>query len=133
MLTAKQEAFAQAIANGMTQADAYRTAYHAVKMADGAIYREASLLLARPKIAQRVADLRAELSKKQLWTREMSVKALVKAYKVAEEFGQSGAMTQAVKELNIMHGFNAPIKLDHTSSDGSMAPVTTIRIVGGNE
>jgi hypothetical protein len=108
MLTAKQEAFAQAIASGMTQADSYRAAYAVKKMTDNAVYREASLMLDNPKIAKRVSELKAELSKKHLWTREMSVKALVKAYKVAEQQSQPSAMTGAVRELNLMHGYNAP-------------------------
>jgi len=121
-LTAKQDAFAQAIASGSTQADAYRKAYNAGGMKDGAIYREASLLLDNPKVAQRVEELRAEVARRNLWTREMSVKALAAAYKLARDQGQAGAMTGAVRELNIMHGFNEPARVDHTSSDGSMSP-----------
>lgn len=125
-LTHKQEAFAQAIVSGKTQADAYRAAYDARKMSDNAIYREASLLLDRPKLAQRVADLRKEIAQRQLWTREMSVKALIKAYKVADERGSSSAMTIAVRELNNMHGYNEPTCFDYRSSDGSMLPYMTI-------
>ena len=131
-LTSKQETFAQHIANGSTQADAYRAAYNAENMADGSIWREASLLLDHPKVAQRVSELRSELAKRNLWTREMSVKALVKAYQVAERGDNPSAMTGAVKELNAMHGYNEPSKLDVTSSDGSMRPVDTIRIISGD-
>ena len=119
-LTGKQEAFAQAIADGMTQADAYRTAYSAEKMSANAIYREASLLLDSPKVAQRVDEIKSALAKRQLWTREMSVKALVKAYRVAEDGANASAMTGAVKELNAMHGYNEPIKLDHTTGGESL-------------
>lgn len=123
-ITHKQEAFAQAIASGMTQADAYRAAYSAERMADGAIYREASLLLDNPKVAQRVVELKGQLEKKQLWTREMSVKALAGAYKLAQGTGNARDMIGAVKELNLMHGFNEPTRfdVDHRSSDGSMSP-----------
>lgn len=123
-LTAKQEAFAQGIADGLTQADAYRAAYGVNKMTDNAVYREASLLIGRPKIAQRVADIKATLEKRQLWTREMSVKALVKAYKTAEATANSSAMTGAVKELNSMHGFNAPAKIDHTTGGEKLTGLT---------
>jgi phage terminase small subunit len=119
-LTAKQEAFCQAIADGMTQADAYRTAYNAGKMKPDTVHVKASTLMADGKIAARVAELRSKLAQKQLWTREMSVKALVRAYKVAEDGGQSTAMTAAVKELNAMHGYNAPAKVDLMNTDGSM-------------
>lgn len=123
-LTSKQETFAQHIANGSTQADAYRAAYNAENMADGSIWREASLLLDRPKVAQRVEQLRSELAKRNLWTREMSVKALVGAYRLAQGAGKARDMIGAVKELNLMHGFNEPTRfdIDHRSSDGSMSP-----------
>ena len=58
MLTPKQELFAQKIAEGMSQADAYRSAYSCKKMSDNAIYREASLLVSNPNIAQRLKELR---------------------------------------------------------------------------
>lgn len=107
-LTAKQEAFCQAIASGMTQADAYRSAYSADKMTDKVVYVKASEMMADGKIAVRVADLKAELEAKQLWTREMSVKALVQAYRE----GSGSVKVAAVKELNAMHGFNEPSKVD---------------------
>ena len=117
-LTPKQEKFAQCIADGMTQADAYRTAFDAGRMKDNGIYREASLLLDNPKVAQRVAELKGALAKKALWTREMSVKALIQAFKE----GKPSDKISAVKELNVMHGYNAPQKIDLLSSDGSMTP-----------
>jgi len=107
-LTAKQEAFAQAIADGMGQADAYRTAYDADKMSANNIYSKASVLMSDGKVAERVAQLRAHLQSKQLWSREMSVKALVQAYKE----GNGSVKVSAVKELNAMHGYNAPQKIE---------------------
>lgn len=111
MLTTKQEAFAQAIADGMTGADAYRTAYDAKKMKDSTIHKRASELLANGVVAGRVDELRQHIAKKAIWTREMSVKALVQAYRE----GKPSEKVSAVKELNAMHGFNAPEKhiVDH--------------------
>jgi hypothetical protein len=113
-LTAKQEAFAQAIADGMGQADAYRIAYDAEKMSTNNIYSKASVLMSDGKVAERVAQLKAQLQSKQLWSREMSVKALVQAYKE----GNGSVKVSAVKELNAMHGFNAPQKIDLTGELG---------------
>ena len=111
MLTAKQEAFAQAIASGKTQADAYRLAYNADKQKDATLWSNASRLMADSKVLARVDELRGKLEKKELWTREMSVKALIGAYKE----GNPTAKIAAVKELNAMHGFNAPTRLDVTT------------------
>jgi hypothetical protein len=110
-LTAKQEAFAQGIADGLGQADAYRMAYDAEGMKDNTIYSKASVLMSDGKVAARVAELKAQVAEKQLWTREMSVKGLMSAYRIALEAKASTGMTAAVKELNIMHGYNEPTKL----------------------
>lgn len=113
-LTAKQETFCQCIADGMAQAEAYRTAYDAENMAVNNIYSKASVLMSDGKIAARVAELKKKLANKQLWSREMSIKALVQAYKE----GNGAVKVSAVKELNAMHGFNAPQKIDITGELG---------------
>jgi hypothetical protein len=120
-LTAKQEAFAQAIADGMGQADAYRMAYDAEGMKDNTIYPLASKLMNNNKVATRVSELKALTADKQLWTREMSVKGLIQAYRIAQEAKTSTGMTAAVKELNVMHGFNEPTKL---TVDMKFKPIT---------
>jgi len=107
-LTSKQEAFAQAIADGMGQADAYRVAYGAHHMKDTTIYPHASRLIKNDKVHARVNELKAQTQNKQLWSREMSVKALVQAYKE----GSGSPKVSAVKELNALHGYNAPQKID---------------------
>jgi hypothetical protein len=111
-LTAKQEAFAQAIADGMGQADAYRMAYDAEGMKDNTVYPKASRMMNVGKIRARIDELKAQVAEKQLWSREMSVKALVQAYRE----GSGAVKVSAVKELNNMHGFNEPTKLSITGS-----------------
>jgi phage terminase small subunit len=106
-LTAKQEAFCQGIADGLGQADAYRAAYDAEDMKENSVYVQASKLMKNPKISQRIAELKSQVQEKQLWSREMSVKALVQAYRE----GSGSVKVAAVKELNAMHGYNEPAKL----------------------
>jgi len=108
-LTPKQEKFAQAIADGMTQADAYRSAFNVKPTTkQGVVYVKASELMRDGKVSVRVDELKSALASKALWTREMSVKALVAAYRE----GKPSDKISAVKELNAMHGFNAPQKID---------------------
>ena len=108
-LTLKQEKFVQAIADGMTQADAYRSAFDVKSSTKPeTIYKRASELMANGEVAGRVTSLKAALASKALWTREMSVKALITAYRE----GKPSDKISAVKELNAMHGFNAPQKID---------------------
>lgn len=107
-LTAKQEAFCQGIADGLGQADSYRAAYDAEDMKENSVYVQASKLMKNPKITQRIAELKSQVQEKQLWSREMSVKALVQAY----HEGSGSVKVAAVKELNAMHGYNEPAKLN---------------------
>jgi hypothetical protein len=115
-LTAKQELFAQCIADGMGQTDAYRTAYNAESMKDVTLYPLASKVMSNHKVATRIAELKSQVVQKQLWTREMSVKGLIQAYRIAQDAKTSTGMTAAVKELNNMHGFNEPTKLSITGN-----------------
>jgi len=105
-LTVKQEAFCQAILSGMSQSGAYRASYNVKRMKGNAVDVEASRLVDNPNVSLRIAELKAEIAAKYLWTREMSVKALITAYKD----GRPSEKVSAVKELNAMHGYNAPTK-----------------------
>jgi len=57
VLTAKQKRFSRLVAAGKTAAEAYRTAYDTEGNA-ATVYPEASRLLATPKVAARVSELR---------------------------------------------------------------------------
>jgi len=136
-LTAQQEAFCKCIADGMNNSDAYRSAYDVSKTTDKSVNELASRAMKNVKIASRVKELKAKLESKQLWSREHSVKVLANI--ALQKDAQLSAKVSAVKELNMMHGYNEPIKLDHMSKDGSMATIRKIRIaellakLGGGE
>lgn len=109
MLTGKQEAFAQAVANGRTQADAYRLSYDVKSATAKSIQELASKVMKNGKVSSRVAELKVKLAEKAMWTREMSVDAL-KKITVGSDKGTE--VVAAVKELNAMHGYNAPSKVE---------------------
>lgn len=108
-LTAKQEAFCQALAAGSSQSDAYRQAY-TVKASTSAatIAASASRLMADPKISTRLDEIRNVMAEAIAWTREDSARALIEI--VRGEDPSASAKIAAVKELNAMFGFNAPEK-----------------------
>lgn len=62
MLTPKQEKFARCIIEGMSQADAYRSAYNCGKMSDKTIWENASRIMADGKVKARVQELRDQIS-----------------------------------------------------------------------
>ena len=107
-LTAKQEAFAQAVAGGMTQADAYRASYECENSSDKVIHNEASLLMQSRDISVRVAELKESSAIAAIWTRLDSVQTLADI--VRDDEARANEKVSAIKELNVMHGFNAPTK-----------------------
>jgi phage terminase small subunit len=122
-LTPKQEQFAQLVASGKSQTDAYRGAYNVSdKTKPESIMQEASKLMTNPKVATRVKELKGELANKALWTREDSVKALKRLI----ETESGGVVVSALKELNLMHGFNAPIKQEITGSMNNTVEIVLI-------
>lgn len=109
-LTAQQEKFCQSIADGMSQADAYRASYKVGDSKAATVYETASKLAADPKIATRIAELKAALSEKALWTREQAVRALIEEATATGDRAKASDRIAALKALNDMHGYNAPVK-----------------------
>lgn len=68
MLTPKREQFAQNIVQGMSQADAYRSAYNCKKTADKTIWENASRLMADDKVKARVQELRDKAAEASIMT-----------------------------------------------------------------
>jgi phage terminase small subunit len=102
MLTAKQEQFVQNIIQGMSQADAYRSAYDTKRMSDNAIYREASLLLNNPKVAQRLEELRGQLAKPSIKTAQERMEWLTQLIDSDDE--ATNEKLKAIDILNKMEG-----------------------------
>jgi phage terminase small subunit len=120
-LSKKQEHFCQEYVKDSNATRSYKIAYPtSLKWKDSAVWSQASRLLKNSKVSARITSLKKELSNKKLWTREKSVKILSNI--AIDTDSKAGEKTQAVKELNLMHGFNEPIKVDNLSSDGSMSP-----------
>lgn len=126
-LTGKQEKFCQCVADGMTQADAYRAAYSASKMKAKSVQESACLLMADPKISARVTALKESLAEKKLWTREESTRFYRSV--VYDETGEIKASEKisAAKQLDLTHGFSTT-KIDHSSSDGTMTPPNKVLV-----
>jgi len=118
-LTPKQERFAAAYVDTGNASEAYRRAYNTANMKPATIQRRAREALKNGLITARIEELRKELAACSLWSRMQSVKALIN---IVNNPDKAADVIAAVRELNAMHGYNAPARIDHTSSDGSMAP-----------
>jgi phage terminase small subunit len=102
MLTAKQEAFVQNIIQGMSQADAYRSAYDTKRMSDNAIYREASLLMSNPKVAQRLAEISAKIDEPKIMSAKKRLEWLTERIEDGEV--DINAKLKAIDIMNKMQG-----------------------------
>ncbi len=102
MLTPKQEKFVQNIVNGMSQVDAYKDAYSANKMSDNAIYREASLLMKNPKIAQRHKELGQATENAAIMTAQQRLEWLTDT--IGKEEVATNDKLKAIDIMNKMQG-----------------------------
>lgn len=102
MLTPKQEQFALNIFEGMSQAEAYKASYNAEKMSDNAIYREASLLMSNPKIAQRIQELRDKTAKYSIMSAQKRLEWLSNLISNEEE--GTNEKLKAIDIMNKMQG-----------------------------
>lgn len=97
MLTAKQEEFVQNIIQGMSQADAYRSAYSTKNMSDKTIWENASRLMADSKVKARVAELRGQLDKETIMSAQERLEWLT-------DLVNGGAMVQdKLRAIDIMN------------------------------
>jgi phage terminase small subunit len=102
MLTQKQEQFALNIFEGMSQAEAYKASYNAKNMSDNAIYREASLLMSNPKIAQRIQELRDKTAKYSIMSAQERLEWLSNLISNEEE--GTNEKLKAIDIMNKMQG-----------------------------
>ena len=78
-LTAKQERFVQGLVSGMSQREAYSSAYNVQRWKAASIDQCASRLFYNVKVRSRYDDLVADGAKKALWDRERASKTLIAA------------------------------------------------------
>ena len=98
MLTAKQEAFAKAIVEGMNQADAYRSAYSTKNMADKTVWENASRLAADSKVSARIAELRERLASESIMSAQQRLRWLTEII-----MNSDASMSDKLKAADIMN------------------------------
>ena len=111
-LTAKQEAFAQAIVDGKRPSEAFRLAYPDQKASPKIVSVKAAQAQNHPTIAGRIAELRGMLTKKK--TLERDEKRLLLAATVRGTKELSDAQMKAIEIDNKMAGHNEPEQLKVT-------------------
>lgn len=103
-LTPKQEKFAQLVASGLTQTEAYKQAYNVSKMGATTINREAHELARNPNISARVDELRKPIIEAHQYTLESYVKRMNEVAEMAFEQGQTAAGVKALENVGKVLG-----------------------------
>ncbi len=110
-LTPKQEKFAQCVASGMTQADAYRESFNVRENTKNeSIQVNASKLMSDAKVAQRVQELRAPIIQKAQITLESHLEELATLRELAKDGNQLSAAISA----EIARGKAAGVHIEKT-------------------
>jgi len=104
MLTAKQEAFCQAVVVGMSQSDAYRKAYNAENMKAETVHEKASRLMADAKVRARVAEIRAPVVEEVRYDLKQAMRECDEALKIARDKEDAKAMKGLIELRARLHG-----------------------------
>lgn len=107
-LTAKQEKFAQLVAEGFSISEAYRAAYNAENMAADTVHREAHEVAKNHKVATRIDELRKPIIEKVQLTLETHLEDLKALRNMAIKEGKLSAAINA----EIARGKAAGVAID---------------------
>ena len=121
-LTVKQENFALKFVETGNASRAYRHAYEADEMLPGSVWREASLLLKHPKVAQRIAELREMARELALVTVCTVTEELEEARRLAIKTEQPSSAVSASMGKAKLHGLIVD-KNEHSGPEGK--PIET--------
>jgi len=118
-LTAKQEKFARLVAEGKTQADAYREAYNSSNMKAETIHKRASELFLDGAVSGRVDKYKKEFTKNLDIASQITVERLLKtSQKILQESLKQGDFTNSLKALDFqtkIKGLYAPTKTENNN------------------
>jgi phage terminase small subunit len=119
-LTPKQELFAQGVASGKTGADAYRVAYGNGKAST--VQKEAQRLMAHPRVAPRIAELRAPAI--------VAVAEAISVDLVRTLFETARVAFVDVRKVFNEHGNLKPIHEWDADTAGAVASVEVVELFG---
>lgn len=118
-----QRIFCENIALGATKTAAARVAGYSDPSNRGCI------LMKKPEILEIIEALRIETRKASQVTRERAIEGLLESIEHARMVNDPGAMIRGWQELNRMHGFHAPTKIEVDLPEGTKAVLNTLASV----
>lgn len=115
-----QRIFCENMALGATKTAAARMAGYSDPSARGCV------LMKKPDIVMQIEEMRTETRKVSLVTRERSIEGLLESIEHARMVNDPSAMIRGWQELNRMHGFHAPTKLEVDLPEGTKQMLSTL-------
>lgn len=133
-LTAKQEKFAQGIAKGMTNTDAYKDSYNTSKMKDKTIWERSSIEASKDKVATRVAELKAKVEEKVIEELVIDKEYLIKRFQEIDKAAYKEGNYNASNNSNTQIGKLLGEYVEKSEIDAKVSGDITVNIVtGGNK
>jgi hypothetical protein len=129
-LSAQQERFAQLVASGVNQSDAYRQSYEPKRANDATIHKRACELRQHPKIAGRIEQLIEPVKRQIVVDRAFIYEKLIDALELAMDTDQPGAAVSAAEKLAKLEDMFPAEKRENRNYD--MSDITS-RIQKGRE
>lgn len=120
----RHEAFAQAIAKGMTQEEAHAEAGFKPQR------QNASRLMTKDDIKRRVEEIKARVAEKAEWSAADRLSALKRISDAAEDKDPRVAVS-AIAEANKMQGSHAPAKAELTGKAGGPIQIADLSRLKG--
>jgi hypothetical protein len=121
---ARHEAFAQALAKGKLQEDAYAEAGFKPHK------QNASRLMTNDDVRRRVDEIRTRIAEKAEWSAAERLQAL-KRITDASEGSDPRVAVSAISEANKMQGSHAPTRNEHTGKNGAPIMVADLSRLKG--
>lgn len=121
-LTPQQEKFAQLVAEGKNQSDAYRGAYKAGKMLAKTITEKASVLMAQGNVSARVAELRKIVAERSVVSQESVIKELqrIAFFDIRKLFNSDGTLKRVTELDDDTAAAIASIEVVDIGADGQL-------------
>lgn len=130
-LTPMQEKYAQGLAMGMTQADAYRASYNCQDWLDSSIWCEASKLADHPMVIQRVKEIQEASQTRQVMSitkRKVRLSTIAEKDTVIEtQFGSHTTYRDALQAIDTLNKMDRLYAEPFEMGDGSSSISLVIR------
>lgn len=116
--------------DGDTQSDADHNNNNVVNMKNNTIIMRAFELIKNSKIVVRITELQAENEILHRWKREQSIAVLTAIALGEDPDGRSRNKVAAIKTLNSMHGYDAPVRSENTVTLQPLQPLSDEDFLG---